>query len=85
MSGGAVVIGASGGIGGALEAALIDEAAFDIVHGFARSRSGAQHLDVGCGLCPAGCRRQDARRPQDEPSRGDPVVGSGEPEQDLGI
>ena len=46
MSGGAVVIGASGGIGGALEAALIDEGAFDIVHGFARSRSGAQHLDV---------------------------------------
>ncbi len=42
----AVVIGASGGIGGALEAALIDEGAFDAVHGFARSRSGAQHLDL---------------------------------------
>ena len=46
MSGAAVVIGASGGIGGALEAALIEEGAFDIVHGFARSRSGAQHIDV---------------------------------------
>jgi len=46
MSGAAVIIGASGGIGGALEAALIEEGAFDIVHGFARSRSGAQHIDV---------------------------------------
>ncbi|WP_010186934.1 SDR family oxidoreductase [Sphingomonas sp. PAMC 26605] len=46
MSGAAVIIGASGGIGAALEAALIDEAAFDVVHGFARSRSGAQHLDL---------------------------------------
>ncbi len=42
----AVIIGASGGIGGALEAALIDEGAFHTVHGFARSRSGAQHLDL---------------------------------------
>lgn len=42
----AVVIGASGGIGGAIEAALIEEAAFDVVHGFARSRTGAQHLDL---------------------------------------
>lgn len=42
----AVVIGASGGIGNALEAALIEEGAFDVVHGFARSRSGAQHLDL---------------------------------------
>ena len=46
MSGAAVIIGASGGIGGALEAALIDEGAFDIVHGFARSRTGAQHIDI---------------------------------------
>jgi len=46
MSGAAVIIGASGGTGGALEAALIEEGAFDIVHGFARSRSGAQHIDV---------------------------------------
>lgn len=42
----AVVIGASGGIGGALEAALVEEGAFHTVHGFARSRSGAQHLDL---------------------------------------
>jgi len=42
----AVVIGASGGIGGAFETALIDEGAFDVVHGFARSRSGSQHLDL---------------------------------------
>ncbi|MEO9133155.1 MAG: SDR family NAD(P)-dependent oxidoreductase [Sphingomonas sp.] len=46
MSGAAVVIGASGGIGGALETALIDEDGFEMVHGFARSRSGAQHIDV---------------------------------------
>ncbi|MEC3950780.1 SDR family NAD(P)-dependent oxidoreductase [Sphingobium sp. HWE2-09] len=42
----AVVIGASGGIGGAFEAALIEEGAFDVVHGFARSRTGAQHIDL---------------------------------------
>ena len=42
----AVIIGASGGIGGAFEAALIEEGAFDVVHGFARSRSGAQFIDL---------------------------------------
>ncbi|MEG3122623.1 SDR family NAD(P)-dependent oxidoreductase [Sphingomonas sp. GB1N7] len=46
MSGSAVVIGASGGIGAALEEALIEEGTFDIVHGFARSRADAQHLDL---------------------------------------
>jgi len=46
MNSSAVIIGASGGIGGALEAALIEEGAFHTVHGFARSRSGAQHLDL---------------------------------------
>lgn len=46
MSGAAVVIGASGGIGAAFEAALIEEGAYDVVHGFARSRTGAQHLDL---------------------------------------
>jgi len=46
MKGSAVVIGASGGIGAAFEAALIDEGVFEVVHGFARSRGGAQHLDV---------------------------------------
>ena len=44
--GAAVVIGASGGIGSAFETALIEEGAFDVVHGFARSRSGSQHLDL---------------------------------------
>ncbi len=42
----AVVIGASGGIGAAFEAALIEEGAFAVVHGFARSRAGAQYLDL---------------------------------------
>ncbi|PZQ57542.1 MAG: short-chain dehydrogenase [Novosphingobium pentaromativorans] len=42
----AVVIGASGGIGGAFEAALVEEGAFDIVHGFARLRSGPYRLDL---------------------------------------
>ncbi|MFC4256260.1 SDR family NAD(P)-dependent oxidoreductase [Altererythrobacter xixiisoli] len=42
----AVIVGASGGIGAALETALVDEGAFAAVHGFARSRSGAQHLDL---------------------------------------
>jgi NAD(P)-dependent dehydrogenase (short-subunit alcohol dehydrogenase family) len=42
----AVVIGASGGIGGAIETALLEEGSFHTVHGFARSRSGAQHLDL---------------------------------------
>ena len=41
-----MVIGASGGIGAAFEAALIEEGGFDVVHGFARSRSGSQHLDL---------------------------------------
>lgn len=42
----AVVIGASGGIGAAFEAALIEEGAFEVVHGFARSRTGARYLDL---------------------------------------
>lgn len=42
----AVVIGASGGIGRALEEALIDEGVYSSVHGFARSRSGSKHLDL---------------------------------------
>ncbi|MDB5726069.1 MAG: short-chain dehydrogenase [Novosphingobium sp.] len=44
--GAAVVIGASGGIGAGFEAALIDEGMFEVVHGFARSRTGSQHLDL---------------------------------------
>ena len=46
MSRAAVVIGASGGIGGAFERALIEEGGHDAVHGFARSRTGDQHLDL---------------------------------------
>lgn len=42
----AVIIGASGGIGAAFEAALIEEAAFSKVYGFARSRAGDQHIDL---------------------------------------
>ncbi|WP_174291950.1 SDR family NAD(P)-dependent oxidoreductase [Sphingomonas bacterium] len=42
----AVVIGASGGIGAALAAALAEEGAFDHVHRFARSASGTDHLDL---------------------------------------
>jgi NAD(P)-dependent dehydrogenase (short-subunit alcohol dehydrogenase family) len=42
----AVIIGASGGIGAAFEAALIEEDAFAAVHSFARSRTGALHLDL---------------------------------------
>jgi len=44
--GSAVIIGASGGIGGAFEAALVEEGAFHAVHGFARSRGGPHHLDL---------------------------------------
>lgn len=46
IEGAAVVIGASGGIGGALETALIERGQFAIVHGFARSRSGKHHIDL---------------------------------------
>jgi len=44
--GSAVVIGASGGIGSAFEAALRDEGDFSVVHGLSRSRSGSQHIDL---------------------------------------
>jgi NAD(P)-dependent dehydrogenase (short-subunit alcohol dehydrogenase family) len=42
----AVVVGATGGIGRAFEAALIEEGGFGVVHGLARSRDGAQRLDL---------------------------------------
>lgn len=45
MSGSAVVIGASGGIGGALHAALLDEGTFDTVHGFSRSGTATDLTD----------------------------------------
>ena len=46
MSGAAVIIGASGGIGGAFRALPEEEGAFDQVHGFARSFNGANHVDL---------------------------------------
>ncbi|MCC2976720.1 SDR family NAD(P)-dependent oxidoreductase [Sphingomonas sp. PL-96] len=46
MSGAAVVIGASGAIGGALESALLEEGAHEKVWGFGRSRSGSDRLDL---------------------------------------
>ena len=42
----AVVIGASGGIGAAILAALIEEGAFAVVHGLARSHTGDGHIDL---------------------------------------
>lgn len=42
----AAIIGASGGIGRAFEAALIDEGQFGTVYGFARSRTGSRHIDL---------------------------------------
>lgn len=42
----AVIIGASGGIGAALEATLIEEGIFDRVHGFARSRPAPFQMDL---------------------------------------
>ena len=46
MARSAVVIGASGGIGAALAEAIADEAAFDVVHRFARSFDGAARIDI---------------------------------------
>ena len=46
MSGAAVIIGASGGIGGAFRTLLEEEGAFAPVHAFARSFTGANHIDL---------------------------------------
>lgn len=46
MNGAAVIIGASGAIGSALEATLIDEGAYAPVYGFARSRTGSDYIDL---------------------------------------
>jgi NAD(P)-dependent dehydrogenase (short-subunit alcohol dehydrogenase family) len=62
--GAAVIIGASGGIGAALEAALIEEGAFDVVHGLARSRSGSQHLDLEDETSIAAAAAHVARGPK---------------------
>jgi NAD(P)-dependent dehydrogenase (short-subunit alcohol dehydrogenase family) len=42
----AVVIGASGGIGAAIVAALVEEGAFAVVHPFARRRADDGHVDL---------------------------------------
>lgn len=42
----AVIIGASGGIGGAIADALAEEGAFAVVHRFGRSLEGAAHIDI---------------------------------------
>ncbi len=46
MSGAAVVIGASGGIGSALVDAIRDEDAFEALHSFARYSDASSHLDL---------------------------------------
>jgi len=46
MSGSAVVIGASGGIGRAIADALEEEGGHKALHRFARSSTGAEHLDL---------------------------------------
>lgn len=63
MNHSALIIGASGGIGGALEAALVEEGTFARVHGFARSRSGPQHLDLTDEASIAAAAAQVAKGP----------------------
>ena len=46
MTGSAVIIGASGGIGAAFVAALEEEGAYDVVHSFARTWGGTRHIDL---------------------------------------
>ncbi len=46
MTGSAVVIGASGGIGRALADALEDEGQYEIVHRMSRSAKGAHHINL---------------------------------------
>ncbi|MCJ2184852.1 SDR family NAD(P)-dependent oxidoreductase [Novosphingobium sp. 1949] len=60
----AVIVGASGGIGAAFEAVLVEEGGFEVVHGFARSRSGAQHLDLLDEESIAAAAAHVARGPQ---------------------
>ena len=63
MSGSAVIVGASGGIGAALETALIEEDAHQTVWGFARSRTGARHLDLTDEASIAAAAAQVAQGP----------------------
>jgi NAD(P)-dependent dehydrogenase (short-subunit alcohol dehydrogenase family) len=62
--GAAVVVGASGGIGAAFEAVLIEEGGFDVVHGFARSRSGSRRLDLEDEASIAAAAAHVAKGPQ---------------------
>lgn len=59
----AVIVGASGGIGAALETALIEEGEFEVVHGFARSRTGGHHLDLLNETSIAAAARHVAKGP----------------------
>jgi len=63
VSGSAVIVGASGGIGAALETALIEEDAHQTVWGFARSRTGARHLDLTDEASIAAAAAQVAQGP----------------------
>ena len=63
MSGAAVIIGASGGIGGAFRMLLEEEGAFDRVHGFARSFDGANYIDLLDEASIAGAAAQIAAGP----------------------
>jgi len=62
----AVIIGASGGIGGALETALIDEGGYARVLGFARSRIGDGHIDLEdeASIATAAARIADGSPPE---------------------
>ena len=63
MTGSAVIVGASGGIGAALIAALEEEGAYDVIHGFARSWTGERHLDLTDEASIAGAAAVVARGP----------------------
>jgi len=46
MTGSAIIIGASGGIGSAMESALTEEESYAQIIGLAQTRTGAQHIDI---------------------------------------
>ena len=59
----AVVVGASGGIGGALAEALRDEGTYDVVHALWRRAAGDAHLDVEDEASIAAAAARIARGP----------------------
>ncbi|MFA5965398.1 MAG: SDR family NAD(P)-dependent oxidoreductase [Sphingomonas sp.] len=59
----AVVIGASGGIGAALVKALVEEDAFAVVHGLARTMAGDDHIDIEDEASIAAAARRIASGP----------------------